>query len=151
MFCFMLTWTSCRHLRRHFNELHIRVSFKCGQMLQMVNIYHCFKNNSVNKGLKFPLICPGKYLYLMMTSSSRNIFRVTGPLLGIHRSPVNCPHKGQWRGALKFSLICTWTNSWASNGDAGDLRRHRAHYDVIVMLQNTFHHFHIYICLYYFQ
>ena len=26
-----------------------------------------------------------------------------------------------------------WTNSWANNGDAGDLRRHRAHYDVIVM------------------
>ena len=26
---------------------------------------------------------------------------------GIHRSPVNSPHKGQWRGALMFSLICT--------------------------------------------
>ena len=25
---------------------------------------------------------------------------------GIHRSPVNSPHKGQWRGALGFSLIC---------------------------------------------
>ena len=24
---------------------------------------------------------------------------------GIHRSPVNTPHKGQWRGALMFSLI----------------------------------------------
>ena len=24
---------------------------------------------------------------------------------GIHRSPVDCPHKGYWRGALKFSLI----------------------------------------------
>ena len=31
-----------------------------------------------------------------------------------------------------FSLICAWTESWANNGDAGDLRRHRAHYDVIV-------------------
>ena len=26
---------------------------------------------------------------------------------GIHRSPVNSPHKGQWRGALMFSLIST--------------------------------------------
>ena len=52
---------------------------------------------------------------------------------GIHRSPVNSPHKGQWRGALMFSLTWAWTNSWANNGDAGDLRRHRAHYDVIVM------------------
>ena len=25
---------------------------------------------------------------------------------GIHRSPATSPHKGQWRGALMFSLIC---------------------------------------------
>ena len=48
---------------------------------------------------------------------------------GIHRSPVNSPHKGQWRGALTFSLICAWTNGWANNREAGDLRRHRAHHD----------------------
>ena len=29
---------------------------------------------------------------------------------GIHRSPVNSPHKGQWRGASVFSLICAWIN-----------------------------------------
>ena len=32
-----------------------------------------------------------------------------------------------------FSLIFARTNSWANNGDAGDLRRHRTHYDVIVI------------------
>ena len=47
--------------------------------------------------------------------------------------PVNSPHKGQWRGALMFSLIWTSTNGWVNNREAGDLRRHRAHYDVIVM------------------
>ena len=52
---------------------------------------------------------------------------------GIHRSPVNSPHKGQWHGALVFSLICAWINGWANNGEAGDLRRHRAHYDVNLM------------------
>ena len=52
---------------------------------------------------------------------------------GIHRSPVNSPHKGQWRGALMFSLICAWINGWVNNREARDLRRHRAHYDVIVM------------------
>ena len=52
---------------------------------------------------------------------------------GIHRSPVNSPHKGQWRGALVFSLIYTWTNGWVNNRDAGDLRRHWAHYDVTLM------------------
>ena len=52
---------------------------------------------------------------------------------GIHRSPVISPQKGQWRGALMFSLMCGWISAWANNRDAGDLRRHRAHYDVRVM------------------
>ena len=55
---------------------------------------------------------------------------------GIHRSPVNSLHKGQWRGALMFSLICVWINDWVNNREAGDLRRYRAHYDVIVMYWN---------------
>ena len=52
---------------------------------------------------------------------------------GIHRSPVNSPHKGQRRGALMFSLICAWINGWVNNDKAGDLGRHRVHCDVIVM------------------
>ena len=50
---------------------------------------------------------------------------------GIHRSPVNSPHKSQWHGALIFSLICVWVN----NCEAGDLRRHRGHYAVIVIVK----------------
>ena len=46
---------------------------------------------------------------------------------GIHRSPVNSPHKGQWRRALMFSLICVWINDWVNNREAGDLRRYRTH------------------------
>ena len=42
-------------------------------------------------------------------------------------------HKDQWRGALMFSLIGAWTNHWVNNREAGDLRRHRAHNDVIVI------------------
>ena len=53
---------------------------------------------------------------------------------GIHRSPVNSPHKGQWRGDSMFSLIFAWTNGWVNNRDAGDLRCHRAHYDVTVTI-----------------
>ena len=58
---------------------------------------------------------------------------------GIHWIPVKSPHTGQERGALIFSLICAWTNGWANNRDAGDLRRHRAHFYVTVMYQ-------LYIC-----
>ena len=59
--------------------------------------------------------------------------RYWSSLWGIHRSPVNSPHKDQWRGALMFSLVCAWINDWVNNRDAGDLRRHRAHYDANVM------------------
>ena len=54
---------------------------------------------------------------------------------GIHRSPVDSPHKGQWRGTFMFSLICVWTNDWTSNRDAGDLRHHSTQCDVTVMIR----------------
>ena len=57
---------------------------------------------------------------------------------GIHRSPVNSHHKGQGREALIFPLICAWINGWVNNGEAGEWRRHRAHYDVIVMVEGIF-------------
>ena len=58
---------------------------------------------------------------------------------GIHWLPVNSPHKGQWRGDLMLSFICAWIN----NREAGDLGRHRAHNDVIVMI------LHCYVYCYY--
>ena len=65
---------------------------------------------------------------------------------GIHWSPVNSPHKGQWRGALMFSLICVWISVWVNNREAGALRRYRAHYDAIVIDRNSsiplYHHMH---------
>ena len=56
---------------------------------------------------------------------------------GIQRSPVHSPHKGQWHRALLFSLVCAWLNGRVNNREAGDLRRHRAHYDDIVMDNRT--------------
>ena len=51
-------------------------------------------------------------------------------------SPVTgeFPSQSQWRGALMSSLICAQINDWVNNREAGDLRRHRAHYDVSVMV-----------------
>ena len=66
------------------------------------------------------------FLHIMMTSSNGNILRVTGP------SPVtgNSLHKGQWRGALMFSLSWAWIHGWANNRKVDALR---CHYDVIIM------------------
>ena len=54
-------------------------------------------------------------------------------------SPVTgeFPAKGQWHGALVFSLTCAWINGWVNTHEAGDLRHHHAHYDVTVMWTNT--------------
>ena len=70
----------------------------------------------------------------MVMASNGNIFRVTSPLCGEFPGPPgNFPHKGQWHGALMFSLICAWTNGLVNNRNVGDLRRHRSHYSATVM------------------
>ena len=69
----------------------------------------------------------------MMTLSNGNIFRVTGHLCREFTDDQWIPAQNQWRGAFMFSLICFSINGWVNNGEAGDFRRHRAHYDVTVM------------------
>ena len=69
----------------------------------------------------------------IMASRNRNFSVLLAFVRGIHHSPLDSPHIGQWRGALMFSLICAWTNGWANNRDDGDLRHHRNHYDVTVI------------------
>ena len=64
-----------------------------------------------------------------MASWNGNIFQVTGHLCGEFTGPQRPVTR-----ALVFSLICVWINGWVNNREAGDLRRHRAHYDVIVMM-----------------
>ena len=61
-------------------------------------------------------------------------FRITGPLCREFTSHRWIPgtkvsHAELWC----FSLICVWANSCANKTDAGDLRCHRAHYDITVM------------------
>ena len=41
--------------------------------------------------------------------------------------------------SFDVSLICAWINDWVNNRETGDLRRHRAHYDVTLMITQTYH------------
>ena len=76
----------------------------------------------------------GVYYKMVCVRTIEILFSCYWPFVrGIHRSSVNSPHKGQWHGALMFSLICAWMNGWANTRDAVDLRRHHAHYDITVM------------------
>ena len=60
---------------------------------------------------------------------------------GIHWTPVDSSHKGQWREAFfMFPLMCAWTNRWANNRNAGDLIRHRGHYDTTAIIYNEIGH-----------
>ena len=61
------------------------------------------------------------------------------PFVRGDRWPVNSPHECHRRGAVMLSLICAWTNGWVNNGDVGDLRRHRAHYALTVMMFRKSH------------
>ena len=67
---------------------------------------------------------------------SRSLWRHCNDIVKIRRAyrwlGLNSPHKSQWRGTM-FSLICAGINCWVNNPEAGDLRRHRTRYEVIVM------------------
>ena len=73
------------------------------------------------------------FCLFMMTSSNGNIFRVSDPLCGEFTGPRWIPHTEASDAELWFSLISPRINGWVNNSEAGDLRRHRAHYAVIVM------------------
>ena len=77
-----------------------------------------------------------EYVWEALKAWWRHQMKTFSALLAISagNSPVNSLHRGQWRGALVFSLICAWINGWVNNGEAGDLRHHRAHYGVTVMV-----------------
>ena len=78
-----------------------------------------------------------------MTLSNGSIFRVIGHLCGEFTGQRWIP-RVKASGALMFSLISAWINNWINNTEAVDLRRYRAHYDVIVMFNNLYdvpHHY----------
>ena len=77
---------------------------------------------------------PVPWKVFMITSSNGNIFRVTGHMCGEFTGNRWIPAQSQWRRALIFSLICAWLNGWVNICEAGDLRHHRAHYGIIVLL-----------------
>ena len=97
--------------------------------------FDCVRNSmfrlTTNKTTKLQLTSPLSWCRHQMEAFSALLAICAG------NSPVTgeFPHKGQWRGALMFSLICAWINGWVNNGEAGNLRRHRAHYDVIVIVR----------------
>ena len=69
-----------------------------------------------------------------MTPSNRNIFRVTGPLCGEFTGHRWIPLTKASDAELWCFLIFAWINAWVNHREAGDSRRHHAHYDVTLMV-----------------
>ena len=67
-----------------------------------------------------------------MTSSNGNIFRVTGHCAGNSPVPVEFPAQRPVTRSFYVIFDCVWINGCVNSHEAGDLRRYRAHYDVIV-------------------
>ena len=109
-FDIMILYVCLVHILSHFSEVYETDSFRVDRV---IGSGLPWTHDDVIKWKHFPRYWPF--------------------VRGIHRSPVNSPHKGQWRGALMFTLIYVWINGCVSNRAAGDLRRYCAHYGVTVM------------------
>ena len=97
---------------------------------QLILTLHRYLNLPLRQGSR---VVGKRDFYYKMMSSSGNIFRITGPFWGSSPVTGEFPHKGQWRRALMYPLICAWTNDWVNTRDPDDLRRHGVHYGVTVM------------------
>ena len=100
--------------------------------------YEIFSTSSWCQILPYKILTTTLYDDLALWQTC-NIVLLKGATL-ILASPWGEFTEGQRRGALKFHLICRWTYGWANHWDAGDLRRHRAHYDVTVILGPSWIH-----------
>ena len=101
-----------------------------------LRITRFFVGESIENYPHLPPTHPNKATFMHMMMSSNQIKkspRYWPFVRGIHRWPANSTHKGQWHGALIFSLIYAWTNVWINTRDAGDFRRHRIYYDATAM------------------
>ena len=73
-------------------------------------------------------------MLIMMASSTGSIFSVTSLLCGEFTGHRWIPSTKAGDAELWcFLWSAPWINGWVNNREAGDLRRHRAHYDAIVM------------------
>ena len=114
------------------NKCHLALYWACDYLSMPILIYVSKMGTDMFLSEKIKHCCvtewlPCHYRYMQCLKWWRHQMEPFPALLAI------CAGKGQWRGALMFFFICTRINDWVNNDEAGDWRRHRAHYDVTVM------------------
>ena len=116
-------WFATHSLWRHCNAISIRNAYFRNLVFQKIHFEFC------TRSIMILLCCIG--IFHDDVIRWKHFPRYWPFVRGIHRPPVNSPHKCQWSRALMFSLICALNKRLSKQ--AGDLRRHRANYDVKVM------------------
>ena len=104
----------------HFTDAQVLVTTKiAGMCSKFVGIAQKVQGYVASTAHVIRKLTKDRYHELPQASWWRHQMETFTALLalcaGIHRSPVNSPHKGQWRGGLIFSLIYAWTNGWINN------------------------------------
>ena len=126
-----LLW-KCTYTPWETRVLLIRISLEKSSCNGECNIHSSF---IIHKFLK--LDAPGYQQIIYVSEISLAVWRHQMATFSVLLALCTGSHKGQWRRSLVFSLICAWINGSVNDREAGDLRRHSAHYDVIVMDDNV--------------
>ena len=120
--------TPSRSLWRHCNEIQTMPTYRLTALSLRGLLQKCGPTDKRHQ------TAPEQPVVSMMTSSNGNIFRVTGPLGGEFTGDRWIPRTNASGAELWYILwSAPWISVWVNNREAGDLKRHRSHYDVIVM------------------
>ena len=131
-FAISIPW-DCAVRPRYFILFHLFILF----YFDFFNDTKSNKTSYMNILIVNDVWLPTCLTFHMMTSSNGNIFRVDGPLCGEftgHRWILLT--KASDAELWCFLWYAPWINGWVTNREAGDFRRHCAHYYVIVMNQD---------------
>ena len=89
---------------------HDNLSHACAGISKFAPSMHLGTRLIATLGLMVPYVEDSWLLFIKWKH-----FRRYWPFVrGIHRSPVNFPHEGQWRRTLIFCLICAWIYGWVT-------------------------------------
>ena len=114
-------------IHKYTNTLYVRCCVVVLFDFTKFNQHHCVEERQS---------CVFQYMVRCKASWFHQRETLSALLVLCERSPEDFPHTGQWHGALMSTLTCAWTKGSANNWEAGDLRRHSAHYDVTKMAWN---------------
>ena len=115
------------NLSYHFEIwLPLRVKFQSDTIIWISNLAALVLHDKT---------CYRIFQRIMMTSSDGKKFRVTDPLCREFTGHRWIPRTKASDAELWCVLwSAPWINGWVHSGEAGDLRRNRAHYDVIAYI-----------------